>query len=98
MLRAHVGVVWCAARGLRAEDAVHRAEAALDTARRSDASRVARHDDGGDPRTQAVDRLEGAVRRALRDPDLRTHYHPVLSTKGGRVDGFELVLWKRPRG
>jgi diguanylate cyclase (GGDEF)-like protein len=36
--------------------------------------------------------LEGALRKALADGELRLHYQPIVSLASGRIDGFEALL------
>ena len=50
---------------------------------------------GQEARAVALMRLELEVRRALDREDFKQHYEPSLSAKGGKVTGFEILLWKR---
>jgi len=39
------------------------------------------------------------LRHALDREEFRTHYQPIVSVKGGKVAGFEVLLWRRsPNG
>lgn len=53
---------------------------------------------GLDPRERRLLQVETALHRALDREEFREVYQPVVSRKGGNVDGFEVLLWKRSGG
>ena len=46
-------------------------------------------------RAMSLAQLEAALRHALDREEFRTHYQPIVSVKGGKVAGFEVLLWRR---
>jgi sensor c-di-GMP phosphodiesterase-like protein len=48
-----------------------------------------------DARSMSLLRVEVELRRALEREEFRTHYAPTVAVKGGRVTGFEVLLWRR---
>lgn len=95
-VRAHVGVVFASGRGgRRCEEVVKDARRALDAGRNEHGSRIVLHSPAPDPRLEALRRLEGALRDAVARAEVDPHYEPVLAPKTGRVDGFEVLLWKK---
>jgi diguanylate cyclase (GGDEF)-like protein len=48
-----------------------------------------------DARSASLERVEAELRRALGRDELRKHFEPMVAVKSGRVDGFEVLLWRK---
>jgi diguanylate cyclase (GGDEF)-like protein/PAS domain S-box-containing protein len=95
---ASIGVALATAGHERADDLLRDAHTALLQAKIQGRARCRVLPSGLDPRAVALMRLELEVRRALDREDFKQHYEPSLSAKGGKVTGFEILLWKRSTG
>jgi diguanylate cyclase (GGDEF)-like protein len=92
--RASVGIA-IGARGARPDAVLHEAETAMFRAKVQGKSRYQVFDGPYDARSMSLLRVEVELRRALEREEFRTHYAPTLAVKGGRVTGFEVLLWRR---
>jgi diguanylate cyclase (GGDEF)-like protein len=79
----------------RPDDLLRDAQTALLQAKVQGRGRYRVLSGGQEARAVALLRLELEVRRALDREDFKQHYEPSLSAKGGKVTGFEILLWKR---
>jgi diguanylate cyclase (GGDEF)-like protein len=92
--RASVGIA-IGARGARPDTVLHEAETAMFRAKVAGKARYQVFDGPYDARSMSLLRVEVELRRALEREEFRTHYAPTLAVKGGRVTGFEVLLWRR---
>ena len=91
---ASVGVA-LAARGTAAENVLRDAETAMFRAKVQGKACYQVFDGPYDARSMSLLRVEVELRRALEREEFRTHYAPTVAVKGGRVTGFEVLLWRR---
>ena len=83
----------------RPEDVVRDADRALQKAKALGKPGFQVFDSAMDGRAMSLAQLEAALRHALDREEFRTHYQPIVSVKGGKVAGFEVLLWRRsPNG
>ena len=78
---------------------IENADTAMYEAKHEGRGRFAIHDETD--QSLALERIdtEEALRRAVRNGELRLHYQPELDLDSGRIVGFEaLVRWQRPDG
>jgi diguanylate cyclase (GGDEF)-like protein len=92
--RASIGIA-IGARGARPDAVLHEAETAMFRAKVQGKSRFQVFDGPYDARSMSLLRVEVELRRALEREEFRTHYAPTVAVKGGRVTGFEVLLWRR---
>jgi diguanylate cyclase (GGDEF)-like protein len=92
--RASVGIA-IGARGARPDTVLHEAETAMFRAKVQGKARYQVFDGPYDARSMSLLRVEVELRRALEREEFRTHYAPTVAVKGGRVTGFEVLLWRR---
>jgi diguanylate cyclase (GGDEF)-like protein/PAS domain S-box-containing protein len=92
--RASVGIA-VGTRGARPDAVLHEAETAMFRAKVQGKARYQIFDGPYDARSMSLLRVEVELRRALEREEFRTHYAPTLAVKGGRVTGFEVLLWRR---
>lgn len=92
--RASVGVA-IGTRGARPDAVLHEAETAMFRSKVAGKGRYQVFDGPYDARSMSLLRVEVELRRALEREEFRTHYAPTLAVKGGRVTGFEVLLWRR---
>ena len=92
---ASIGVALATPAHERPEDLLRDAQTALLQAKVQGRGRCRVLSAGLDARAVALLRLELELRRALDREDFRQHYEPSISAKGGKVTGFEILLWKR---
>jgi diguanylate cyclase (GGDEF)-like protein len=92
--RASVGIA-IGARGARSDTVLHEAETAMFRAKVQGKARHQVFDGPYDARSMSLLRVEVELRRALEREEFRTHYAPTVAVKGGRVTGFEVLLWRR---
>ena len=92
--RASVGIA-IGTRGARPDAVLHEAETAMFRAKVQGKGRYQVFDGPYDARSMSLLRVEVELRRALEREEFRTHYAPTLAVKGGRVTGFEVLLWRR---
>jgi diguanylate cyclase (GGDEF)-like protein len=92
--RASVGIA-IGARGARSDAVLHEAETAMFKAKVQGKARFQVFDGPYDARSMSLLRVEVELRRALEREEFRTHYAPTVAVKGGRVTGFEVLLWRR---
>jgi diguanylate cyclase (GGDEF)-like protein len=71
------------------------AESAVSRAKAAGRGRCAEWTTNVDERTASLLKVEAELRRALGRDELRVHFEPSVSVKTGRVDGFEVLLWKK---
>jgi diguanylate cyclase (GGDEF)-like protein len=81
--------------GLSAEELLREAECALLEAKAKGRGRCQIFEGPLDRRALALLRMESELRRALDREEFRTHYEPTVAVKGSKVNGFEVVLWRR---
>jgi diguanylate cyclase (GGDEF)-like protein len=79
----------------RPEDVVRDADRALQKAKALGKPGFQVFDSAMDGRAMSLAQLEAALRHALDREEFRTHYQPIVSVKGGKVAGFEVLLWRR---
>jgi diguanylate cyclase (GGDEF)-like protein len=92
--RASIGIA-IGLRGARPDTVLHEAETAMFRAKVAGKSRYQVFDGPYDARSMSLLRVEVELRRALEREEFRTHYAPTVAVKGGRVTGFEVLLWRR---
>jgi diguanylate cyclase (GGDEF)-like protein len=92
--RASVGIA-IGSRGARSDAVLHEAETAMFRAKVQGKARYQVFDGPYDARSMSLLRVEVELRRALEREEFRTHYAPTVAVKGGRVTGFEVLLWRR---
>ena len=92
--RASVGIA-IGARGARPDTVLHEAETAMFRCKVQGKGRFQIFDGPYDARSMSLLRVEVELRRALEREEFRTHYAPTVAVKGGRVTGFEVLLWRR---
>ena len=92
--RASVGIS-VAGRSPRPEVVLRDAEIAMFRAKVLGKARCQVFDGPFDARSMSLLRVEVELRRALEREEFRTHYAPTVAVKGGRVSGFEVLLWRR---
>jgi len=95
---ASLGVALATESHHRPEDVLRDAETAMFQAKAQGKGRCQVFSGSTEARALALLRLEVELRRALERDDFRAHYEPSLSVKGGKVTGFEILLWKRSTG
>jgi diguanylate cyclase (GGDEF)-like protein len=78
-----------------AQVALLEAESAMSRAKADGRGRCAEWTTNVDERTASLLKVEAELRRALGRDELRVHFEPSVSVKTGRVDGFEVLLWKK---
>jgi diguanylate cyclase (GGDEF)-like protein len=91
---ASVGVA-LGARGVGPESVLRDAETAMLRAKVQGKACYQLFDGPYDARSMSLLRVEVELRRALEREEFRTHYAPTVAVKGGRVTGFEVLLWRR---
>jgi len=79
----------------RPEDVVRDADRALQKAKALGKPGFQVFDSAMEGRAMSLAQLEAALRHALDREEFRTHYQPIVSVKGGKVAGFEVLLWRR---
>jgi diguanylate cyclase (GGDEF)-like protein len=92
--RGSVGIA-IGARAARPDGVLHEAETAMFRAKVQGKGRFQVFDGPYDSRSMSLLRVEVELRRALEREEFRTHYAPTVAVKGGRVTGFEVLLWRR---
>lgn len=75
--------------------ALQEAEAAMARAKADGRDRCVAGAGAQDQRTASLQLVEAELRRALGRDDMRAHFEPMVAVKSGRVDGFEVLLWRR---
>ncbi len=78
-----------------AEELLREAESALLEAKAKGRGRCQVFEGPLDSRALALLRMESELRRALDREEFRAHYEPTVAVKGSKVNGFEVVLWRR---
>jgi diguanylate cyclase (GGDEF)-like protein len=92
---ASIGVALAGPAHERPDDLLRDAQTALLQAKVQGRGRHRVLSAGQEARAVALLRLELELRRALDREDFKQHYEPSISHKGGKVTGFEILLWKR---
>jgi diguanylate cyclase (GGDEF)-like protein/PAS domain S-box-containing protein len=96
---ACIGIALSKPTHARPEDVVRDADRALQKAKALGKPGFQVFDSAMDGRAMSLAQLEAALRHALDREEFRTHYQPIVSVKGGKVAGFEVLLWRRsPNG
>jgi diguanylate cyclase (GGDEF)-like protein len=93
-LQASIGIA-LAGRDQPPEEVLRNAEIAMFQAKARGKSRFEVFDRPLDARSVSLLRVEVELRRALEREEFRTHYAPTVAVKGGKVSGFEVLLWRR---
>jgi len=92
---ACIGIALSRPAHARPEDVVRDADRALQKAKALGKPGFQVFDSAMDGRAMSLAQLEAALRHALDREEFRTHYQPIVSVKGGKVAGFEVLLWRR---
>ena len=93
--QACIGVALSKPSHSRPEDVVRDADRALQKAKALGKPGFQVFDSAMEGRAMSLAQLEAALRHALDREEFRTHYQPIVSVKGGKVAGFEVLLWRR---
>jgi diguanylate cyclase (GGDEF)-like protein len=97
VVTASVGIVLSLHRYERQEDILRDADIAMYAAKVSGKNQYRVFDTQMREQAEGVLRLEGGLRDAIRNGELRLHYQPILSLKTLLINGFEaLVRWEHP--
>ena len=96
-LSATVGVALSPMDGDHSEQLIQHAELAMNEAKRQGAGLVRLYSASMDAGTERSRRIEGLLRKALKNDDLEVHYQPLLDFAGQQVVGAEALLrWDDP--
>ena len=95
IVHACIGIALSKPSHTRPEDVVRDADRALQKAKALGKPGFQVYDTAMDGRAMSLAQLEAALRHALDREEFRTHYQPIVSVKGGKVAGFEVLLWRR---
>jgi diguanylate cyclase (GGDEF)-like protein len=98
VMTASIGIVMNLDRSEQMDDIMRDADIAMYRAKESGKNRFEVFHAGMRDEADVTLKLEGGLRSALDNDELRLHYQPILSLKTRRIVGFEALLrWQHPQ-